>query len=70
MRSDVMMRGVERAPNRSLMKALGWSSREMDMPVIGIVSGQNEIIPGHVQIQRIVDAVKAGVSHLPRDRSV
>ena len=61
MRSDVMMRGVERAPNRSLMKALGWSSREMDMPVIGIVSGQNEIIPGHVQIQRIVDAVKAGV---------
>lgn len=61
MRSDVMMRGVERAPNRSLMKALGWSGREMDMPVIGIVSGQNEIIPGHVQIQRIVDAVKAGV---------
>ena len=61
MRSDVMMRGVERAPNRSLMKALGWSAREMDMPVIGIVSGQNEIIPGHVQIQRIVDAVKAGV---------
>ena len=61
MRSDVMMRGVERAPNRSLMKALGWSEREMDMPVIGIVSGQNEIIPGHVQIQRIVDAVKAGV---------
>ena len=61
MRSDVMMRGVERAPNRSLMKALGWSEREMEMPVIGIVSGQNEIIPGHVQIQRIVDAVKAGV---------
>ena len=61
MRSDVMMRGVERAPNRSLMKALGWSAREMDMPVIGIVSGQNEIIPGHIQIQRIVDAVKAGV---------
>ena len=48
-------------PNRSLMKALGWSEREMSMPVIGIVSGQNEIIPGHVQIDRIVNAVKAGV---------
>lgn len=56
-----MMKGVERAPNRSLMKALGWSEREMSMPVIGIVSGQNEIIPGHVQIDRIVNAVKAGV---------
>ena len=61
MRSDTMMKGVERAPNRSLMKALGWSEREMSMPVIGIVSGQNEIIPGHVQIDRIVNAVKAGV---------
>ena len=56
-----MMKGVERAPNRSLMKALGWSEREMSMPVIGIVSGQNEIIPGHAQIDRIVNAVKAGV---------
>lgn len=61
MRSDAMKKGVERAPNRSLMKALGWSEREMAMPVIGIVSAQNEIIPGHTQISRIVDAVKAGV---------
>lgn len=61
MRSDAMKKGVERAPNRSLMKALGWSEREMAMPVIGIVSAQNEIIPGHTQINRIVDAVKAGV---------
>ena len=61
MRSDAMKKGVERAPNRSLMKALGWSEREMAMPVIGIVSAQNEIIPGHTQISRIVDAVKAGI---------
>ncbi len=56
-----MKSGVEKAPHRSLMKALGWTDREMEMPVIGIVSGQNEIIPGHVQIDRIVNAVKAGV---------
>lgn len=61
MRSDAMKSGVEKAPHRSLMKALGWTDREMEMPVIGIVSGQNEIIPGHVQIDRIVNAVKAGV---------
>ena len=61
MRSDVMMRGVERAPNRSLMKALGWTDREMERPVIGIVGSQNEIIPGHIQVERIVEAVKAGV---------
>ena len=61
MRSDSMKKGLERAPNRSLMKALGWTDREMEKPVIGIVSAQNEIIPGHTQISRIVDAVKAGV---------
>ena len=61
MRSDVMMRGVERAPNRSLMKALGWTDREMERPVIGIVGSQNEIIPGHIQVERIVEAVKTGV---------
>ena len=60
-RSDVMTQGPERAPHRSLMKALGWTDKEINMPMIGIVSGYNEIIPGHVQLNRIVDAVKAGV---------
>lgn len=60
-RSDVMTQGPERAPHRSLMKALGWTDREINMPMIGIVSGYNEIIPGHVQLNRIVEAVKAGV---------
>jgi dihydroxy-acid dehydratase len=43
------------------MKALGWTDREIHMPIIGIVSGANEIIPGHIHLNRIVDAVKAGV---------
>ena len=60
-RSDVMTQGPERAPHRSLMKALGWTDKEINIPMIGIVSGYNEIIPGHVQLNRIVDAVKAGV---------
>ena len=61
MRSDVMKKGVERAPHRSLMKALGWTDREIAMPMIGVVTGYNEIIPGHVQLNRITEAVKAGV---------
>ncbi len=61
LRSEVVTQGVERAPHRSLMKALGWTERELDMPMIGIVDSTNEIIPGHIGIKRIVDAVKAGV---------
>ena len=61
MRSDLMKKGDERAPHRSLMKALGWTDREIDMPIIGVVSGYNEIIPGHKELGRIVDAVKAGM---------
>ena len=61
MRSDSMKKGEEKAPHRSLMKALGWTDREIAMPIIGIVSGFNEIIPGHKELNRIVEAVKAGV---------
>ena len=61
MRSDSMKKGEEKAPHRSLMKALGWTDREIGMPIIGIVSGFNEIIPGHKELGRIVEAVKAGV---------
>ncbi len=60
-RSAQMTEGAERSPHRSLMKALGWTDREIHMPIIGIVNGANEIIPGHIHLDRIVDAVKAGV---------
>ncbi|NMA23015.1 MAG: dihydroxy-acid dehydratase [Spirochaetales bacterium] len=60
-RSSAMTEGVQRSPHRSLMKALGWTDREIHMPIIGIVNGANEIIPGHIHLDRIVDAVKAGV---------
>ena len=61
MRSDQMKKGVQKAPHRSLMKALGWTDREIDMPIVGIVSAHNEIIPGHIELDRIAEAVKAGV---------
>ncbi len=61
MRSDQMKKGVQKAPHRSLMKALGWTDREIAMPTIGIVSAHNEIIPGHIELDRITEAVKAGV---------
>ena len=56
MRSDEMKKGVSKAPHRSLMKALGWTDREIEMPTIGIVSAFNEVIPGHMQLQLIADA--------------
>lgn len=61
MRSDNMKSGVDRAPHRSLMKALGLTDREINGPLIGIANSANSIIPGHVHVNRIVDAVKAGV---------
>ena len=61
MRSDNMKKGIEKAPMRSLMKALGWTDREINMPIVGIVSAQSEIVPGHMHLGRIVEAMKAGV---------
>ena len=61
MRSDNIKRGVERAPNRSLLFALGLTEEEMNRPIVGIVSSHNEIVPGHMNIDKIVEAVKAGV---------
>ncbi|MGD8114905.1 MAG: dihydroxy-acid dehydratase, partial [Sphaerochaetaceae bacterium] len=61
MRSDSMKTGVDKAPHRSLMKALGLSDREIKGPLIGIANSANSIIPGHVHVNRIVDAVKSGV---------
>jgi len=61
MRSDLMKKGLERAPHRSLFKAMGYTDEELLRPLIGIVNSQNEIIPGHIELDRVVNAVKAGV---------
>ncbi len=61
MRSDRAKKGIERAPHRSLLKALGLTDREIAAPLIGVVNSANEVIPGHMHLQRIVDAVKAGI---------
>ncbi len=61
MRSDNIKKGVERAPNRSLLRALGLTDEELNRPIIGIVNSQNDIVPGHMDLDRIAEAVKAGV---------
>ena len=54
--------GVGKAPQRSLFHALGMTKEEMERPLVGIVSSYNEIVPGHMNIDKIVEAVKTGVS--------
>jgi len=61
MRSDVVKKGVERAPHRSLLHAVGCASAEMDKPFIGVVNSFSEIVPGHIHLREIAEAVKAGV---------
>ena len=61
MRSDNAKKGVERTPNRSLMYALGLTDAEIDRPLIGVVSSHNEIVPGHMHLDKITEAVKAGI---------
>jgi len=61
LRSDVMKKGIEKAPHRSLFKALGFIDREMDLPMIGVVNSHNEIVPGHIHLNDIAAAVKSGV---------
>ena len=61
MRSDLMKKGLEKAPHRSLFKALGLTDEEIGRPMIGIANSANEIIPGHMHLDKIVDAVKAGI---------
>jgi dihydroxy-acid dehydratase len=61
MRSDTIKKGIDRAPHRSLLKAIGYTDEEIRKPIIGIASSQNEIIPGHIHLDRIVEAVRAGV---------
>jgi len=61
MRSDAMKKGLERAPHRSLFKALGLTDEEIERPMIGIANSANEVIPGHLHLHQISEAVKAGV---------
>jgi dihydroxy-acid dehydratase len=61
MKSDTVKRGVERAPHRALMHALGWKRTDIDKPLIGIVNSFNEIVPGHIHLLQIAQAAKAGV---------
>jgi len=61
MRSDGMKKGLERAPHRSLFKALGLTDDEIERPMIGIANSANEVIPGHLHLHQISDAVKAGI---------
>jgi len=61
MKSDIVKKGIERAPHRSLFKALGYTKEELDRPLIGIANPANSIIPGHVHLGKITEAVKFGV---------
>ncbi|MCM1539224.1 MAG: dihydroxy-acid dehydratase [bacterium] len=62
MRSDNVKKGMQQAPHRSLFHALGFTEEEMRKPMIGIVSSYNEIVPGHMNLDKIVNAVKLGVA--------
>lgn len=61
MKSDIVKKGVERAPHRALFKAMGYTDEEIARPLIGVVNSKNEIIPGHIHLDNISEAVKAGV---------
>lgn len=61
MKSNNIKKGIEKAPHRSLLKALGMTDREIEKPIVGVVSGYNEIVPGHIGLKPIVEAVKKGI---------
>lgn len=62
MKSDAVTKGMQQAPHRSLFNALGLTQEELDKPLVGIVSSYNEIVPGHMNLDKIVEAVKIGVA--------
>lgn len=62
MRSDTVTKGMQQAPHRSLFHALGMTQEELDRPLIGVVCSYNEIVPGHMNLDKICDAVKMGVA--------
>ena len=61
LRSANVTQGVERAPNRSLFYAMGYTKEELDRPLIGVVSAHSEIVPGHAHLDKIAQAVKDGI---------
>lgn len=61
MRSDRVKKGIERAPHRSLFKAMGYTDEEIAAPLIGVVSAKSEVVPGHIHLDTIVEAVKTGI---------
>ena len=61
MRSDILKKGMPAAPNRSLLYALGYTKEELEKPLIGVVCSYNEIVPGHMNLDKIAEAVKAGI---------
>jgi len=61
MNSDLMKKGIERAPHRSLLKATGLTDEELSKPIIGIANSFTELIPGHIHLDKVVEAVKAGI---------
>jgi len=61
MRSDLMKKGLERAPHRSLFKAMGYTDEEIARPLIGVVNAANEVVPGHIHLDLITQDVKAGI---------
>ncbi|MCC8018130.1 MAG: dihydroxy-acid dehydratase, partial [Lachnospiraceae bacterium] len=61
MKSDAVKKGIQQAPHRSLFHALGLTEEEMKRPLIGIVNSYNEVVPGHMNLDKITEAVKLGV---------
>ena len=61
LRSANVTQGAERAPNRSLFYAMGYTKEELDRPLIGVVSAHSEIVPGHAHLDKVAEAVKAGI---------
>jgi dihydroxy-acid dehydratase len=61
MRSDITKAGKERAPHRALFKATGLTDEEIERPFIGVVNSWNEFIPGHIHLDKLAQAVKAGI---------
>ncbi len=61
MKSDIVKKGVEKAPHRALFKAMGYTDEEIERPLIGVVNSRNDIVPGHIHLNNIAEAVKAGI---------
>ncbi|MHB1419162.1 MAG: dihydroxy-acid dehydratase [Bacillota bacterium] len=61
MKSDAMKKGIEKAPHRSLLKALGLTDEEIARPIVGVVNSRNEVVPGHMHLNNIAEAVKTGI---------